>query len=257
MSATPYAGLTKPTVGADDNTWGGLLNGDLDIIDAFLRQIVPAGAIFPYAGLAAPTGFFLCNGQAVSRTAYPTLFAAIGTTWGAGDGSTTFNVPDLRDRFPIGAQSNAPGSTGGASSVTPTITVAGHALAIGEMPSHSHGVTDPGHAHALTDGGHSHGVTDPTHTHTVEQNLDNSGAFIANHGLGTVSGQVNITNTVTDAAATGVSINSATTGVSVNGASTGLSIQYSGGGATHAHDASATAVPTIPPFAAVNFIIKT
>ena len=54
MSTTPYAGLTKPTVGADDNTWGGLLNGDLDLIDSFLRQIVPSGAMFPYAGLSAP-----------------------------------------------------------------------------------------------------------------------------------------------------------------------------------------------------------
>jgi microcystin-dependent protein len=257
MSVTPYAGLTKPTVGADDNTWGGLLNGDLDIIDSFLRQITPAGAVLPYAGLAAPTGFFLCNGQAVSRTGYASLFAAIGVTWGAGDGSTTFNVPDLRDRFPIGAQTNAPGSTGGASSFTPTITVAGHALTIGEMPSHSHGVTDPGHTHGLTDAGHSHGVHDPTHTHTITQNLDNNGAFIANHGLGSVSGQIEIATTTSDAASTGVTINAGTTGVSVNGASTGLGVQYSGGGGLHTHDASSNAMPTVPPFAAVNFIIKT
>lgn len=257
MSTTPYAGLTKPTVGADDNTWGDLLNNDLDIIDSFLRQIVPSGAMFPFAGLSAPTGFFLCNGQAVSRTAYGALYAAIGTTWGAGDGSTTFNVPDLRDRFAIGAQSNAPGSAGGSSSFTPTITVAGHALTIGELPSHSHGVTDPGHAHGLTDAGHSHAVTDPTHAHTITQNLDNNGPFIANHGLGSVSGAIEIIDSTSSAASTGVTINTATTSVSVNSGSTGLSVQYSGGGATHTHDASSNAVPTIPPFAAVNFIIKT
>jgi microcystin-dependent protein len=256
MSTTPYAGLTKPTVGANENTWGGLLNTDLDIIDTFLRQIVPAGAILPYAGLVPPTGFFICNGQALSRTAYADLFAAIGTTWGVGDGSTTFNVPDLRDRFPVGAQSSAPGSTGGAASFTPTITVAGHALTTSELPSHSHGVTDAGHAHALTDGGHSHGVTDPTHTHTITQNVDNNGAFTANHGLGSVSGQIEINTTTSDAASTGITINSGTTGVSINSAATGVSIQSTGGGATHAHDATASAVPTMPPFAAVNYLIK-
>jgi microcystin-dependent protein len=256
MTTTPYAGLSKPTVGADENTWGGLLNGDLDLIDAFLRQIVPAGAVLAFGGLSAPTGFFLCNGQAVSRTAYAALFSAIGTTWGTGDGSTTFNVPDLRDRFPIGAGSNSPGATAGAASATPTITVAGHALTVAEMPSHGHGLTDPGHAHGVSDGGHSHAVNDPTHTHTITQNVDNSGPFIANHGLGSVSGQIEIATTTSDAASTGITINSAATGVSVNSGATGVSVQNQGGGGTHAHDATSSAVSTIPPFAAVNFIIK-
>lgn len=56
------------------------------------------GVIFPFAGTVAPNGFLLCYGQAVSRTTYAALFATIGTTYGAGDGSTTFNVPDLRGR---------------------------------------------------------------------------------------------------------------------------------------------------------------
>ncbi|HEY4029961.1 MAG TPA: phage tail protein, partial [Caulobacteraceae bacterium] len=98
MTTTPYAGLIQPTVGADANSWGDQLNQDLGLIDTFLRQIVPAGAVLPYAGLTVPAGFFLCNGQAVSRTDNAALFAAIGAAWGAGDGSTTFNLPDLRDR---------------------------------------------------------------------------------------------------------------------------------------------------------------
>lgn len=64
--------------------------------------LIPAGVMVPFAGGTAPTGWLLCSGQAVSRTTYATLFAAIGTTWGAGDGSTTFNLPDLRDRVPVG-----------------------------------------------------------------------------------------------------------------------------------------------------------
>lgn len=58
-----------------------------------------AGVVLPFAGAVAPNGWLLCQGQAVSRTTYAHLFAVLGTTYGAGDGSTTFNVPDLRDEF--------------------------------------------------------------------------------------------------------------------------------------------------------------
>jgi microcystin-dependent protein len=61
------------------------------------------GIIFPYAGSSAPTGFLLCDGSAVSRTTYADLYALIGTTYGAGNGSTTFNVPDLRGSVIVGA----------------------------------------------------------------------------------------------------------------------------------------------------------
>ena len=60
------------------------------------------GVILPYAGSTAPTGFLLCDGSAVSRTTYSALFAITGTAYGVGDGSTTFNVPDLRSSFPLG-----------------------------------------------------------------------------------------------------------------------------------------------------------
>lgn len=63
----------------------------------------PAGVIIPFAGKSVPTGYLLCNGAAVSRTDYADLFAAIGTLYGAGDGSTTFNLPDARDRVLQGA----------------------------------------------------------------------------------------------------------------------------------------------------------
>lgn len=66
--------------------------------NTFSAQI-PAGMVQAYAGSTAPTGWLKCNGAAISRTTYATLFAAIGTTYGAGDGGTTFNVPDLRGEF--------------------------------------------------------------------------------------------------------------------------------------------------------------
>lgn len=67
-----------------------------------LQQLLPAGVIAPYAGSTAPTGWLACDGSAVSRTTYSALFTALSTTWGVGDGVTTFNVPDLRGRSPIG-----------------------------------------------------------------------------------------------------------------------------------------------------------
>lgn len=68
-------------------------------VDAALLNAVPPGAVAAFARNSAPTGWLKANGAAVSRTAYASLFAAIGTTFGAGDGSTTFNLPDLRGEF--------------------------------------------------------------------------------------------------------------------------------------------------------------
>jgi microcystin-dependent protein len=68
---------------------------------------VPAGGIIAYGGTAVPTGWFICDGSAVSRTTYATLFAAIGTAWGSGDGSTTFNLPDMRGMFLRGVDGTA------------------------------------------------------------------------------------------------------------------------------------------------------
>lgn len=66
------------------------------------RALTPTGAMLLYAGNTVPTGFLLCDGRAVSRTTYAALFAAIGTTHGSGDGSTTFNLPDMRGRTAVG-----------------------------------------------------------------------------------------------------------------------------------------------------------
>ena len=92
-----------------------------------------------FAGDTPPTGWLICDGSAVSRTTYATLFAAIGTKWGTGDGSTTFNLPDFRGRAPIGVTSGAAyrlGGTGG--SQTHSHTIGGHAITINEMPAHNH-----------------------------------------------------------------------------------------------------------------------
>lgn len=82
----------------------------------------PTGVILPWSQATAPNGFLKCDGTAVSRTTYKDLFAVIGTTYGVGDGSTTFNLPDLTSRLPVQANTSTNvGQVGGVNRVAPTI----------------------------------------------------------------------------------------------------------------------------------------
>jgi microcystin-dependent protein len=111
----------------------------LDTIEEYAGRMAE-GTILMYAGSLAPPGWLLCNGAEVSRTTYANLFAVIGTTFGAGDGSTTFILPDLRGRSPIGMgqgtglSNRVLGADGGAEK---------HKLTISEMPAHSHSYKRP------------------------------------------------------------------------------------------------------------------
>jgi microcystin-dependent protein len=89
----------------------------------------PVGALMPYGGAAAPTGWLLCQGQAVSRTTYASLFSILGTAYGAGDGSITFNLPNLKQRFPLGKADSGTGSTLGGSGGAIDFSVPALALA--------------------------------------------------------------------------------------------------------------------------------
>ena len=72
--------------------------------------VVPSGSVIPFAGSTAPQGYLLCDGREVSRADYPFLFSVIGTTYGEGDGNTTFNLPNLQDKFIQGAGTNTVGT---------------------------------------------------------------------------------------------------------------------------------------------------
>ena len=115
---------------------------------------VPAGIIEPFAGTTVPAGYLLCDGSAVDRTTYATLFGVIGTTFGAGDGSTTFNLPDLSGRVPLGVSStHLLGSAGGSETVT---------LTESELPAHVHEVPQHGHEDTI-------GATTPSFSHSITQ----------------------------------------------------------------------------------------
>jgi len=106
-------------------------------------SLSPAGGIQAYAGSSSPTGWLICDGSAVSRTTYSDLFAAISTTYGVGDGSTTFNLPDISGRVIAGKESTATLLTSGGSGVDgATLGATGgaeeHTLTEAEMPSHTH-----------------------------------------------------------------------------------------------------------------------
>ena len=105
---------------------------------------IPTATIVPWSSSSVPTGFLECNGANVSRSTYSALFAIIGTTYGAGDGSSTFTLPDLQDNVAMGKSgTKALASTGGANTVTSTGNIAGSTanatLSKAQLASHAHG----------------------------------------------------------------------------------------------------------------------
>lgn len=198
-------------------------NDDGTLITAPAAQIsdlgLPVGAIIPYAGTSVPTGWLVCDGSAVSRATYATLYSAIGTTYGSGDGATTFNLPDLRGRFPLGKADSGTGSTLGAT---------GGAL------DHTH--TGPSHTHAIT--------AAVNHTHTIS--ADGTGATGAPSAATTV------------ASGAGASVASSThthTGPShSHGGATGSNGAHDHGGATGSGGAGSTGGSN-PAYLAIRFLI--
>jgi microcystin-dependent protein len=166
------------------------LQTEIDAINS-----IPTGALNMWPTASAPTGWLICNGSAVSRTTYATLFGIIGTTYGTGDGSTTFNLPNLQGKMPIGVSgSYTLASTGGSADAV--------------LVSHTHTAS----------------VTDPGHNHTAN-GADRAGGYAAG------SDAIDRVDQTTSTSTTGISVTNSTEGVSGTGAN-------------------------LPPYLAINFIIK-
>ena len=161
--------LTNKTMSGADNTFSAIPQSAVVGLPDIAAKAMPIGSEVMWAGTGGnPGNWILCNGQSVSRTTYSALYAAIGVTYGAGDGSTTFNLPNFTDRMPRGQ--NTPGVTGGAA--THTITSA-------EMPSHQHGLashthTSPAHTHSTP--ALVHAVTQPVVAQHAARAHDHGGA---------------------------------------------------------------------------------
>lgn len=206
-------------------------------------RVFPVGGIIPWPTATAPTGWLLAYGQAVSRTTYAELFAAYGTTYGSGDGSTTFNLPDYRGRTPFGKDDmggsaasrltsafgpdgTTLGATGGAQSTT---------LATGNLPSHTHG---PGSLGTGAGTAHSHVMFASSADGTTINSADDYAAHSWNPG-GAISYTIsdsNDTPTLGRTADESTHTHSVTTGVT---AATG----------------SGTAFSNVPPAIVQNWII--
>jgi microcystin-dependent protein len=239
---TPNLGLPVPgDAGAADQV---TVTGDLaDAVDELAPQLLfHPGDLRPTASNQVPGGWLICDGSAIIRGQYPDLFDAIGTAFGAGDGTTTFNLPDLRGRFPMGAGPADPlGGAGGARRV---------ALTPEQMPSHSHSVYDPTHAHGVSDPGHAHGVAAYGHSHGISNLAGGSSKVVIWTGGGQGSYWVAPGTGYhgTDGAAENVGIYGAGTGIGIYGAGTGISLYAAGNGWDHENT---------PPYQAVNWLIKT
>ena len=226
--------LLKSTIKASFPNVTGAVTATHTAINTASTNYVPSGALTAYAGSSAPTGWLLADGSAVSRTTYATLFAAIGTTYGAGNGSSTFNLPNLSGRTIAGKESSASnltstygpdgatlGATGGAQSVTLTGAQSG----------------EKGHSHSLSMNSHTHGFSGDSHSHgnTI---IPNPGAP---SGLGSGMTAFLTTGNTASATVSGTNASVTTTGT------------VSSVGAANASSAHTNVQPTI----ILNYIIKT
>jgi microcystin-dependent protein len=208
-------------------------------------EIMPAGTVTQTARITAPTGWLLCEGQAVSRTTFARLFDAIGTTYGTGDGSTTFTLPNLRGRVPVGrditqTEFDVLGETSGAKTVTLDAT---------QIPAHNHtGITS-------SDGAHTHtfsGTTTKTGSHSHTQRFTLNAASGSNMGgmasagsaqsPGLTSQQVTL-----DAGDHEHTYFGTTSGASANHSHTFTTANNPGGGQAHNN---------LQPYIVLNYMIK-
>lgn len=205
FGTTPYS-ATTPTSPATGQLWTDT-NTSPGVVKRWNGSawrplgIMPVGAVTDFAGSTTPTGWLLCAGQAVSRTTYADLFTEIGTTYGVGDGSTTFNLPDYRGRVGVG-KDNMNGSA--ANRITNAICgIVGTTLG-------ATGGSESMTAHTHTGGSHLHDLG--SHQHDMQNHVHGAGLYVDNSNTTGIASGTTTPNTqggIQGGGATNVGANSA------------------------------------------------
>jgi microcystin-dependent protein len=226
-------------------------------LDYKVRVWNPTGEISMWATGSAPTGWLICDGSAISRTTYAALFAVIGTVYGAGDGSTTFNLPNLKGRVVVGRDSaDADWDTLGETRGSKT-----HTLTISEMPVHSHTQNAHNHsqvAHNHSQNAHNHLLyliatsSDGSHRHEFTDAGTNSVARTTSTGTANTSSTTQVTDYTEYAGThshTGYTVDSTATNIEA----TATNVEAT---ATNNNTGSGVAHNNIQPSIVLNFIIR-
>jgi microcystin-dependent protein len=202
----------------------------------------PSGAISAYGGSSAPAGWLLCQGQSLLRTDYPALFVAIGTTYGAVDG-THFTLPNLQQRFPLGKAASGTGSTLGGTGGSIDHTHTG--------PSHDHSIThthtSASHSHPLDDGGWAQVMMTVSGGNAIIRlrRITAGTGYSSNFQTGNIAGSAATGTSETVAVALDGDTASTTPGST--GGSSAANTGFAGTGSTGSNN---------PPYQVVNYIIK-
>lgn len=203
------------------------------ILAAMTQLLCPTGTIIPsLSGTEPGDGWKLLNGQTLLKFEWPALYACLAGN--VAETTDSFTLPDLRGKMLIGE--------GGAPALAAFATTGAHqiSLSVDQLPSHSHGVSDPGHAHSFAGTPHSHGITDPGHAHTATT------VQAAQTATGIDKAQPAAGATTTDT--TGITVDAATAGGTVGSNTTGITVLAAGSG---------QAVPILPPVMAIHWMVRT
>jgi len=239
MADTSNFTIEIPTAGGNRNSWGGILNVAIQKLDELMALAMPIGTIKMYPNTTAPTPttnggtWLVCDGSSKVRADYPELHTLITNTYGTYPSGTTFLLPDLRARVPVGYNTDT--ITGRSTRAIALGSGAEtHTLVEAEIPLHDHPITDDGHIHPVTDTTHYHvgdqtgGKTgsvsltpsDPKHSHTFPTYTEWS-SHATDYGVAFDNGPFHQTTTTTSES-TGITIPDHDHSLTTNAVSTGI-----------------------------------